>query len=151
MKIHRSARAVGAIALVLVTGCSFSTSSKSSSDSVSDSSKSFSDSSTSSSPADEKKSDDAAALYREDVRNLTVAQLRDGGDVADFQRQLAAVARQHGVSDWEGARATWVAIGEALRTADATPAQRDALSHALAGDDRGKLDTIARGYDGTRA
>jgi hypothetical protein len=151
VKIHRSTFALGALALVLGAGCSFSTSSKSSSDSISDSSKSISDSSTSSSPADEKKSDDAAALYREDVRNLTGAQLRDGGDVADFQRKLAAVARQHGVGDWEGARGTWLAIGEALRSADAAPAQRDALSHALAGDDRDKLDTIARGYDGTRA
>lgn len=151
MKTHRSARALGALALVLVAGCSFSTSSKSSSDSISDSSTSSSDSSTSSSPADEKKSDDAAALYREDVRNLTVAQLRDGGDLAAFQRKLAAVARQHGVSDWEAASGTWLAIGEALRTASATAAQRDTLSHALAGDDRVKLDAIARGYDGAHA
>lgn len=140
--------ALAALALALGAGCSFSTSSKSISDSISGSSESISDSSTSSSPADEKPAAEPAALYREDVRNLTAAWVRRGGDVAGFQRSIGAIARQHGVSDWEAAPATWSAVGEGLRSARATAQQRDALAHDLAGDDPVKQRAIAHAHDG---
>jgi hypothetical protein len=130
---------------LLAVGCSFSYSSKSISDSVSASGKSFSDSSESSSPAGE--GGRSAALYQEDVRDFTAAYARGDGDVAGLQRGLAAVARRHGVSDWESAPATWVAVGEGLRQAASSP-RATALGDALAGDDAERRRDIERGYDG---
>ena len=130
----------------LTLACSFSTSSKSISDSISGSSGSISDSSTSSGGSDDSKSSDKEALYREDVRSLTAAYVRDGGDVASFQRELGSIARQHGVSDWEAVAATWTGIGEGLRQGDASAQQIDATSAALAGSDASKRREIQRGY-----
>ena len=148
MNMHCTGLALASLALVLGAGCSFSYSSKSISDSISGSSESISDSSTSSSPADDKPAAEPEALYREDVRNLTAAYVRQGGDAASFQRGLGAIARQHGVSDWEASPATWTGVGEGLRGAAASPQQRDALARELAGDDPVKQQAIARGYDG---
>jgi len=127
-------------------GCSFSYSSKSISDSVSASGASISGSSESSSPSSDGKQ--AEALYREDVRDFTASYARGDGDVADFQRSLAAIARRHGVSDWEAAEATWTGVGEGLRRAAASEHRVEALSDALAGDDAQRRREIRRGYDG---
>jgi len=140
--------AAAAAAAVLSLGCSFSDSSKSISDSISGSSGSISDSSTSSSGSDDKKSSQSEALYREDVRNYTAAYVRDGGDVASFQRGLGSIAREHGLSDWEAAPATWTGVGEGLKRAAASPQQLDTMSRELAGDDVAKQREIARGYTG---
>lgn len=149
MKTHLIVWLVAATVLSSLTlGCSFSKSSKSSSDSSSGSSGSISDSSTSSSPADDTKSSEREALYREDVRNFTAAYVRDGGDLASFQRGLGSIARQHGVNDWEAVAATWTGIGEGLKRVDATPQQIDATSQALAGSDATKRRAIQRGYAG---
>lgn len=148
MNMQGNALSLGVLALALGAGCSFSYSSKSISDSIAGSSESISDSSTSSSPADEKPAAEPEALYREDVRNLTAAFVRQGGDLASFQRGIGAIARRHGVSDWEASPATWTGVGEGLRGADASPQQRDALARELAGDDSVKQQAIARGYDG---
>ena len=148
MEIRPKGLPLVALALVLGAGCSFSYSSKSISDSIAGSSESISDSSTSSSPAEEKKKDpEPEALYREDVGNLTAAYVRQGGDVASFQRGLGAIARQHGISDWEASPATWAAVGEGLRGANASAQQRDTLARDLAGDDPVKQRAIARAYD----
>jgi hypothetical protein len=136
-----------AAAAALVLGCSFSESSKSISDSISDSSHSISDSSTSSSGGDDKSSA-KEALYREDVGDFTAAYVRDGGDVAGLQRGLGAIARRHGVSDWEAVDATWTGIGEGLRRADATPQQIDAIGGALAPGDEARRRAVERGYAG---
>jgi hypothetical protein len=126
---------------VLALGCSFSTSSKSISDSISGSS-------TSSSGSDDGKSSEKDALYREDVRDFTAAYVREGSDVASFQRGLGNIARQHGISDWEALAATWAGIGEGLRRADATPQQVDATSSALDGGDPARRRAIRRAYAG---
>lgn len=134
------------LALLVLGGCSFSDSSKSISNSISDSSKSFSDSSTSSSPSDDGAADKKETSYRDDVRGYTAAWVRDGGDVASFQRGLATIARRYGITDWEGTNATWTGVGAGLRAADASAAERTTLLDGLAGDDRAKRDAIERGY-----
>lgn len=149
-RLHRMRRVRGAIALgmLAVAGCSFSYSSKSISDSSTGSSASSSDSSTSSSPSDDDKADKTETSYRNDVRGYTTAWVRDGGDVASFQRGLATIARRYGISDWEATSATWTGIGAGLRAADATPAERAVVVDGLAGDDRAKRDAIDRGFAG---
>jgi hypothetical protein len=136
------------LALFALGGCSFSDSSKSISDSISASSKSISDSSTSSSPSDDDDSSKKETSYRDDVRGYTAAWVRDGGDVASFQRGLATIARRYGITDWEGAGATWTGVGAGLRAADASAAERATLLDGIAGDDRAKRDAIERGYAG---
>lgn len=145
---HRPRRARTGIllALVALAGCSFSDSSKSISNSISASSKSISDSSTSSSPSDDDASEKKETSYRDDVRGFTAAWVRDGGDVASFQRGLATIARRYGITDWEGESATWTAIGTGLRAADASAAERATVLDGLAGDDRAKRAAIERGY-----
>lgn len=134
------------LVLVALAGCSFSDSSKSISDSISASSKSFSDSSTSSSPSGDDKSDEKETSYRDDVRGYTAAWVRDGGDVAAFQRGLATIARRYGITDWEGSSATWTGVGAGLRAANASDTERATLLDDLAGDDHAKRDAIERGY-----
>lgn len=146
---RRSVNVVVVLAAALAaSGCSFSYSSKSISDSIAGSSESISKSSESSSPASDSKSSEPEALYRDDVRSLTAAYVRDGGDVASFQRGIGAIARQHGISNWEASTATWAGIGEGLRSAAATPQQLDAMSSALAGGDAAKRAEIERAYAG---
>lgn len=147
MSTRRNALPLAAAALVLAAGCSISTSSTSISDSISGSSESISHSSTSSSPGDDEPAASPEALYREDVRNLTAGWVRRGGDLASFQHDLGAVARRHGVGDWEADTATWAGIGEGLRGADASAAQRAALARALAGDDPVKQRALAFAAD----
>lgn len=133
-------------AATVLAGCSFSYSSKSISDSVSGSSESISDSSASSSPSDHGGESKAEARYRDDVATYTASWVRGGGDVADFQRGLASIAQRHGIADWEAASATWTGIGAGLRSGDATPAERAALTDAVAGGDDARREEIARGY-----
>ena len=142
------ARHGAALILLGLAACSFSDSSKSISDSISASSRSISDSSTSSSPSDDKKADATETSYRDDVRGWTAAWVRDGGDLASFQRGLTTIAARYGITDWEAPRATWLGIGAGLRAADATPEKRDALLAELAGNDRTRRDAIERGFAG---
>lgn len=149
-QFHRtgSAGIALAMAMLVIGGCSFSDSSKSISDSISGSSQSISDSSTSSSPSGDAKSSKTETSYRDDVRGYTAAYVRDGGDVAAFQRGLAAIARRHGISDWEASAATWTGVGAGLRSAGASADQRATLTDDLAGDDAAKRRDIERGYAG---
>lgn len=144
----RLAGATLLIAAFAIGGCSFSYSSKSISDSSTGSSASSSDSSTSSSPSDDDKADQKESSYRDDVRGYTAAWVRDGGDVAAFQRGLATIAQRYGINDWEASTATWTGVGAGLRAGDASPSERTTLVDGLAGSDRAKRDAIERGYAG---
>ncbi|HEY8515732.1 MAG TPA: putative lipoprotein [Candidatus Binatia bacterium] len=135
-----------AMACVVASGCSFYYSSRSISDSVSASGKSISESSESSSPSSGNQH--AASLYQEDVRDFTAAYASGDGDVEGFQRGLAAVARRHGITDWQATPATWIGIGEGLRRAAASSERATALGDALAGGDVERRREIQRGYDG---
>lgn len=144
----RFAGAALLISALAIGGCSFSYSSKSISDSSTGSSASSSDSSTSSSPSSDDKADKKETSYRDDVRGYTAAWVRDGGDVASFQRGLATIAQRYGISDWEATPATWTGVGAGLRAGNASASARTALVDGLAGDDRARRDAIERGYAG---
>lgn len=150
MRFTTAVAVCGALA-VASAGCSFSYSSESISDSITGSSKSVSDSISSSSPDGSSKSEQA---YREDVRDYTSTAARSGRRAAEFEGGLARVAEQHGVTNWEADRATWVGIGEGLGRAGVGADELRKWSDALAHDQPAGLpaDRLMRqGYDAGRS
>jgi hypothetical protein len=129
--------------LPVVAGCALSESSASLSASVESSSKVVS--SPFESSASSLKS--AETRYREDVRDHTVSYVRSGGDVAAFQAELAEVARERGITDWEASNATWQGIGEGLARAGASGADFESRLVALTGSDPAKMATVRAAYD----
>jgi len=136
-------RVVLLMLLPVVAGCSLSASSASLSASVESSSKVVS--SPFESSASSLKS--AETRYREDVRDHTVSYLRSGGDVQAFQAELAEVARQRGISDWEASNATWEGIGEGLARAGVSGADFESHLFALTGSDAAKMATVRAAYE----
>ena len=127
-----------------LAGCSISVSSWSLSKSVRSSSHS-SDSSSSSSPGA------AERAYREDVRDYTHAWAKSGGsDFRAFQADLAKLAADHGVSNWQENLGTYTAIGEGLGDAKVSEAALLAYKQTLSGRDQQKADAIQQGYDSVR-
>jgi hypothetical protein len=138
-------------ALLVVVGCSFSTSSQSvstssaSSESSSRSSESSSRSSTSSS-----RSSSAAerqGRYREDVRSYTAAHVRSGGAFDAFQKELGDLARSHGLTNWEEDDTTYLGIGAGLGDAAVGQAQLERYKAGFSRSDPAKMQAIQRGYD----
>jgi hypothetical protein len=137
-------RALATLVAVPLLGCSISASSWSLSKSVRSSSHS-SDSSSSSSPGA------AERAYREDVTDYTRAFAKSRrGDFAGFQADLAHLAEEHGITNWEANPATYTAIGEGLGQAQVSDAELMAYKRNLSGDDAQKADLIQKGYDSAR-
>ena len=129
---------------VALAGCSISVSSWSLSKSARSSSHS-SDSSSSSSPGA------AEEAYREDVSDYTRAYAKSGGaDFRAFQADLAHIAAEHGISNWQANPSTYTAIGEGLGSAQISDAELMAYKRNLSGGDPNKADAIQRGYDSVR-
>ena len=109
------------ILLFAGSGCSVSYSVDGSSESVSQSLDSISasfDSFTSlstSSGSEKKDVQPALQRFRDDVRGLIRIFLNTPQDFDNFERQLADIARQYGVFDWEHEPLTFEAIGTSLR------------------------------------
>ncbi len=108
------------LGLAGVAGCS---SFESSSDVISSPFKSSSDSS------------GGGTAYREDVRALTLAYLDSAQDAEGFLRGLSQVADEHGVVDWEGIPATFLAFGNALRGEGVPLSEAEAHGRTLFGQD----------------
>jgi hypothetical protein len=137
-------RLAGVLVAGSLLGCSVSVSSWSLSKSVRSSSRS-SDSSSSSSPGA------AERAYREDVADYTRAFAKShGGDFRGFQADLARLAEEHGITNWEENPATYTAIGEGLAGAEVSGAELMAYRRNLAGGDPRKADLIQQGYDAAR-
>src|SRR5439155_22908377 len=132
--------------VALLTGCSVSVSSWSLSKSVRSSSRS-SDSSSSSSPGA------AERAYRDDVSDYTQAYVKSsggGGDLGNFRADLARLAEEHGITNWEENPSTYTAIGEGLAKAGVSSAARMAYKQNLSGGDASKAQLIQQGYDSGR-
>lgn len=109
------------VALVASTaGCSFSESSKSSSEVISSP---FTSSSGSSA--------DPATAYGNEVAEFTGSFVKSGGDLAQLRPQVGKIAQKRGISDWESNKATYVSLGKGLRTAGFTQAQFDGYKATL--------------------
>jgi len=144
MKSRAIVRLVGVLVTVPLAGCSVSVSSWSLSKSVRSSSHS-SDSSSSSSPGA------AERAYREDVTDYTRAFAKSHrGDFAGFQADLARLAEEHGITNWEESPATYTAVGEGLGSAEVSDAELMAYKRNLSGGDARKADLIQQGYDSAR-
>jgi hypothetical protein len=117
-------------------GCSLSYSSKSSSDSSASSSGS-------SSPGD--------SAYLDDVRTTTAAYTNSGGPFDAYQKKLGDLARDRGVTNWEENLGTYVAIGEGLGDAKASPGLvetfKDRLAPAGSVNSPDKRSAMQKGYE----
>ena len=124
-----------------VAGCSFSASSKGSSNSsgsISDIvSSPFASSSGSSSPEDQ---------YREEVKDFTASYLKSGGDASKLEQEVGKIAEKRGISDWENDEATYVGIGKGLHKAGLNQAELDGYKASLA-DTEQQAEWIQDGYD----
>jgi len=136
MRLHHLVLSSAVLVLAL-SACSFSYSSESIGKSISSPFKSSSDSSGTSS-----------AAYRGDVREYTAAYVRSGGDFQSFERKIGTVAAQHGISDWELNKDTYLAIGQGLRKGGLNPIELAAWKSNLAHDDTARAGEIQKGYDG---
>jgi hypothetical protein len=137
----RGVRLVLVIACTGSLACSFSYSSKGSSDS----SKSSSDSSGSSSGGSD------SARFQKDVEQYTQSFVEAGGQSGEgFLAGLGDLARKRGVSDWESQSGTWQAIGRGLGHAHVTDAQRTAYEAAWADGNPTRQNAIAQGYAAAR-
>lgn len=135
---------LAALMVAALAGCSVSVSSWSLSKSVRSSSHS-SDSSSSSSPGA------AERAYRDDVRDYTRAFAKSrGSDFQGFQADLARIAEDHGITNWEENPATYTAIGEGLGSAQVSEAELMAYQRTLADGDAKKVEAMRKGYDSAR-
>jgi len=142
---------IGAAALCLLAGCgvfkssttqaSVESSSKSSAASSRSSSSPFRWSSDSSSPAG-----DTASAYQRDVTDYTAKFAASDGDVQSFQRDLSAIAEDHGVTDWEQDDATYLAIGSGLAKAGVSGERYQLLSVELSNQNQTHLALVNSGY-----
>jgi hypothetical protein len=103
---------------MMQAGCSISYSLEKSSDSVSASLDSITSISTSSSGgSEETKVNATGSVYEEDVAAVTVLYVSREKTTDDYQRQVAAIAKTHGISDWEQEESTYLGMGKGLRRA----------------------------------
>ena len=142
--------------LLVLAGCSISTSlstSSTSSQSSSDSSNSLSTSSDSSTRSSESSSrssrggDRHELRYREDVRTYTAANVRARTRLETFQKELGELARTHGVTQWEEDETTYLGIGEGLGDAAVGRAELEMYKTSFSRSDPVKMQAIQRGYD----
>jgi hypothetical protein len=123
-----------ALLAIIVTGCSFSDSSKSISNIVSSPIKSSSDSS---------KSEQA---YESDVADYTAAYIKSGGDTTKLKSGISKIAEKRGITDWEKDSATYKGLGQGFKRAGVKQVEVDAYKHTLADTDE-QASWIQQGYD----
>lgn len=127
-----------AAAFLSVSGCGVFKSSTSQA-----SSESSSRSSSSCSP-----SGNSESAYQRDIRDYARAYADAGDDLDRFRRDVAAIAEDHGVTDWEADPATLVSIGRGLRGAGVQGERADQIAGNLAAGDQARVEWIRRGYEG---
>ncbi|NOV28363.1 putative lipoprotein [Methylomonas sp. TEB] len=138
-----------ALGTALISGCSFSTSSESSSDSIgslSDSSggifKSASSPFTSSSDSSRNKRD----KYETDVADYTATfVVSSSGTLDSFRGHLSELAESHEITNWETDRNTYVGIGRGLAKAKLGKPQISAFTESLSDNEPWKKQAIEEG------
>lgn len=133
-------------------GCSISYSLEKSSDSVStslDSITSISTSSTSSSggaESEEQKVSETATIYEEDIAAVTVLYVSRESNNDEFQRKVASIAKNHGISDWEQENSTFLAMGKGLRRAGVAEESIGNLPYFRSIAGTAKYSEVLKGY-----
>ena len=142
------------ITLCFAIGCSKSSTTQASFESSSNIASSPFKSSSKSSGGDEKKKKDAddekkETSYQRDVRIHTAEFARSEGepDLESFQRDLSAIAEDHGITDWEQFADTYVAIGRGLADSGLDDWSAQRLATAMSNDDIRHLTLVQSGYE----
>ncbi len=131
------------------TGCSMSYSLEKSSDSVStslDSLTSITSISTSSSGSEEEKISATGTVYEEDVAAVTVLYVSHEKTTDEYQRQVAGIAKNHGINDWEQEQSTFIAMGKGLRRAGVSQGSISSLPYFGSMVDRLSYSHVIKGY-----
>ena len=85
--------------------------------------------------------------YREGVRDHTVSYVRSGATPEALQTQIADLARQRGITDWQASNATWEGIGDGLARAGVKGADFEAHLTRLTASDPARMATVRAAYD----
>jgi hypothetical protein len=128
---------------LLASGCSFSYSSESVSDSVG----SLSDSSGSSS---ESSKSSRGEKYENEVSDYTAAYVKSShtdDDYNSYRKGLSDIAAKKGINNWEQEPKTYIAIGKGLKKAGLEGIAFETYKKNLAGSDPEKMQNIQKGYD----
>lgn len=139
----RAAIVAAGLAISLGLGC---TSFSDSSTSIGRSSNAFSDSIANSSESSANSSGERQAAFHRDVRDYAASFARDGGEVATLERDLGALARGHGILDWERDDGTYLELGQGFARAGLDERRFAALSAQLAAQDPRKRSLLRQGY-----
>jgi len=125
--------------VLAIQGCSFSTSSKS----ASDSSGSLTSSGSSSDSQSNKK-------YTQEVSDYTMAYVKSSvanADYNSFAKGISDIASKAGISNWEQESSTYVAIGQGLKRAGTTGVTFDTYKSNFAHNNAANMKSIQQGYD----
>lgn len=134
---------------LIVTGCSFSDSSKSisnSSESISDSVGSLSDSITSSGSSQSNKD----KKYENEVSDYTMAYVKSSHADADYNsylKGLSDIAAKIGIVNWDQEPKTYRAIGKGLKKAGIEGVAYETYKKNFAGSDQQHMQSIQKGYE----
>jgi hypothetical protein len=135
---------VAGLVALLGTGCLSSSTLQGSSESSSDSSGSGSRSSASSSRSSS--GGDERAAYHRDVRDYGATLAVTQPDAGQIERDLGAIAREHGVLDWERDDETYRDIGSGLADAGVGTERFDALADSISGGNERRRQLIEEGF-----
>lgn len=140
-------RSLGRLAAVSLAALAFAACSfVDSSESISKSIASPFESSSSSSP------EGSESAYRNDVRDYTYAFAKQSRtDRAAVLDGMPKIAKDHGISNWEADRSTWLGIGEGLGKAKVSPTELELYKQSLAGSDAARAADIQSGYSNYRS
>jgi hypothetical protein len=139
----KSRFALLAAVLALVAGC---TSLSDSSTSIGRSSNALSDSIANSSESSARSFGERQASFHRDVRDYAARFARDGGDAVVLERDLGALARSHGILDWERDDGTYLELGQGFARAGLDERRFAELSERLAAEDARKGALLRQGY-----
>jgi hypothetical protein len=131
------------IAAGLLSACSFSESSKSSSGS----SKSLGNLASSPSASISRSSETEREAYEHDIRDYTAEFAKSStGGLESFRVRVGKIAEKHGITNWQEDKSTYVAIGKGLRKAGLSQPQYEAFKSSLTGSQPQKMEYIQEGY-----
>ena len=131
---------IGLMVLALVmSGCSFSDSSR-------HSSRSSTSPSRSSARAGEQQVQKVAQNYQEDVAALTLLYVGSEGSSLDFQRELGQISKSYGIVDWDNTPETYIAIGTGLKRGMISPDAIESLPFLKGLTEGRNYSHIMKGY-----
>ena len=84
--------------------------------------------------------------YQDDIRVATSTAIASAATTDELLHQIAQIATEHGVSDWESEDATFIAIGEGMREAGLAEADVRKRASMIAGGNAAAEEKILTGF-----